>query len=303
MNFSFTRKLKTSLRLALNKLRLSKYVNYIGHVKLGSQLFSITLGGYSQGLESLLLLQLSFKTDLLRLAESVANTTCFVDIGANTGQTMLEYFSFRRNGTYYGFEPNPKAYALLQELNKLNTLGANLMPWACSDSNQPTKLYTLSELDSSATVDNLLRADQHRTPLFICEYEFDKSFDITSLPDNFIVKIDVEGAELGVFRGMQITLSTCRPLVICEVLHAHRPQDINSNNLHKAAVEEILCQFRYGIYACTLDRNNRLSALLRIEAFPRDIVYADSPGSVDYVFCPVELQQQLDSAISQQISA
>ena len=216
---------------------------------------------------------------------------------------MLEYFSFRRNGTYYGFEPNPKAYALLQELNKLNTLGANLMPWACSDSNQPTKLYTLSELDSSATVDNLLRADQHRTPLFICEYDFDKSIDSFSLPNNFIAKIDVEGAGLGVLWGMRITLATYRPLVICEVLHAHRSQDINSNNRHKAAVEKILCQFSYGIYACTLDPGNRLSALLWIDAFPRDIVYADSPGSVDYVFCPVELQQQLESAISQQISA
>ena len=49
MNFSFIRNLKTSLRLVLNKLRLSKYVNCIGHVKLSSQLFSIPLGGLLTG--------------------------------------------------------------------------------------------------------------------------------------------------------------------------------------------------------------------------------------------------------------
>jgi FkbM family methyltransferase len=287
------RKAKTALRIAATKTRLSSLVNYRGHINLNSQTFAIPLGGFTQGLEDLLLQQPSFKTDLLRLAESVANTKLFVDIGANTCQTMLEYFIYKRNGSYFGFEPNPKAFAMLQEINRINELAAKLMPWGCSDRNLPAILYTLSELDSSATDDNLLRPDQRRRPRFIAQYTFDSSSECLNLSQNFIAKIDVEGAECSVLRGMEKTLARHRPLVICEVLHAHRQQEIERNNDHKAALEGILARVDYGIYACLLDDSNRLVRLQKINGFPRNFVYADDPTSCDYLFFPAELEERL----------
>lgn len=293
MNNRLISKIKTALRLAANKTKLSRHINYIGHINLTSNYFALPLGGCAQGLENLLLLQPSFKTDLLRIAESVANTHCFIDIGANTGQTMLEYFSYKRNGSYYGFEPNPNAYFLLQELKKLNSLNAHLMPWGCSDNNQPNTLYILSDLDSSATVDKQLRPDQQRTPLHVAEYTFDSIAQDSALPANFIAKIDVEGAEINVLRGMFFSLKTHRPLILCEVLHAHSQQKIDSNNKNKYAIENILTQFQYGLYACVLDRENRLSKLQKIKQFPRNLLYEKAPNSVDFIFCPVELEDKL----------
>src|SRR5262249_28647560 len=40
-----------------------------------------------------------------------------------------------------------------------------------------------------------------------------------------VIKIDVEGAELEVVRGLAHTISTCRPSIICEVLPTYSGAD------------------------------------------------------------------------------
>src|SRR5664279_5512891 len=44
----------------------------------------------------------------------------FVDIGANTGQTLLEIFSTHPDATYVGFEPIPSCAAYLSSLIQAN---------------------------------------------------------------------------------------------------------------------------------------------------------------------------------------
>lgn len=236
--------------------------------------------------------KLGFKSALLHRLRKYCNTLQFVDVGANVGQTLLEVGSSNPDLEYFGFEPNPHAFTCLQELVEQLGVKAHLYPWACGDSSVPAHLYSSSAADDSATLIPNIRPDTYanRLPSWIARYTLDQSICLDSLTAAFVLKIDVEGGENEVLAGAENVLSAKRPLIICEVLHAHQTDQIGLNNARKKLLEAFLFDHKYEIYQIGLpiESRNKLLGISRSDSFPRDVIWSHSPHTCDYLFAPRE---------------
>lgn len=285
-----SKKLSILPTIVLRRLKLSKNLNYAIKKKICGRDLIIPMNEGT--LESLLLLEETFKSSLLKRCQSIANTDYFVDIGANYGQTLAEVYAFNSSIKYFGFEPNPEAFRLLNKIARLNGIDAHLYPWACTSEAKPIELFASSEIDSGATIFPEIRPDTYENTqgVWIAGYPLDSILP-DSIPKSFVLKIDVEGSENEVLKGATRILENKRPLILCEVLHAHRSSEINHNNSRKKEIENLLLQYNYNIFMCTLNQENRdrLERIEKIAELPKDIIWKDSPHTCDFVFVPNEI--------------
>jgi FkbM family methyltransferase len=145
----------------------------------------------------------------------------FLDIGANVG-----FYSFFVGplcgpaGAVHAFEANPLLIPHLRRSADLNKPRANIIinPVAIGkESNKTLQLYDPDRIGGSSLfqLDWLDTARSVTVPLTtIDDYVLKNQMDRVD-----VVKIDIEGAELDAFRGMQATFDTCPPAVIlCELV-------------------------------------------------------------------------------------
>ena len=237
--------------------------------------------------------RMGFKSQLIELLRNSANVNQFVDVGANTGQTMLEVFSQNPAIEYFGFEPNPQAFSCLQQLALTLGINANLFPWACGTSSEPASFFASSPEDCSATLLPQIRPDTYAkcNPISIASYPLDISLKPHSISSCFIMKVDVEGFENEVLTGGAQVIKGKRPYILCEVLHAHRSSELGLNNSRKGLLESFLAETEYSIWQIELspqDRNT-LTGLKKISGFPKNVLWRDAPHMCDFLFAPKEL--------------
>lgn len=234
----------------------------------------------------------TFKSDIFRLFSGLTKARQFVDVGVNIGQTMLEVMSLNNELDYFGFEPNIEALSCAKSLAMSNNFEVNLFPWACSAKSSPLEIYMESTSDSSATIDKSIRPNTYNKikPIPIASYPLDQTFCSLS-QHGFMLKIDVEGSENEVFLGALRLLKEKRPLVLCEVLHAHRATEIDLNNSRKVALREFLTELNYDLFLINLSTSDRekFLGIQKIDHFPLNQLWRDSPHTCDYIFLPREL--------------
>lgn len=242
-----------------------------------------------------------FKADLIQqLASHGLFHGVVCDVGTNTGQTLLELFgSGLPIKRYYGFEPNSTALAIVERLVSLNpSLGCvSLMPWACSTVDAPLKFFAIGETDSGATINPSIRPDWYTnmTSAYAASYRLDSIASHMELCQYFFLKIDVEGGELQALQGAEELLAQWRPIIQCEVLHAHRASELVANDQYKVELKALLTRCGYLIAQCDLSASgSRLKGLRPLDQFPSS-TYAESPQTCDYLFLPQELKTRLFS--------
>ncbi|MHB8589531.1 MAG: FkbM family methyltransferase [Candidatus Dormibacteraceae bacterium] len=139
----------------------------------------------------------------------------FIDVGANVG-----YFSLVAAqlvgplGEVHSFEPDPRAHALLARSvvkNHLNNVWCHRVAlWG-----EETRL-TLIGLDDLA-FRYVAKSDPKRAELPAIAVRLDAYLEAIHVDKPIrLVKIDVEGAEVEVIRGMSEVLRTDRPLLVVE---------------------------------------------------------------------------------------
>jgi len=176
----------------------------------------------------------AWEVDLLELfAATVLPGDIVYDIGANVG--LYSIFLSKRagpRGRVIAFEPDSRNYARLQENVRLNGL-ANVACFqkALGEQSQKSALYAHKDNPGAST----LRAS--RDPAYTCaevvEVENGDAFRATlRLPIPRVVKIDVEGSEYSVLRGLIRTLRepSCEFLG-CEVHPQALPPGVTSRHL------------------------------------------------------------------------
>ena len=234
----------------------------------------------------------TFKSHILSKFMEVSPCAQFVDIGVNVGQTMVEILSLYPELEYHGFEPNIEALCCAQAVANSHGFIASLYPWACAGEAAPQNFFAESNLDTSATIISAIRPDTYADvqAQAIAAYPLDQVF-FHQAKYGFVMKIDVEGGENEVLMGAQKLLMHRRPLIICEVLNAHRDIEIAMNNSRKAGLERLLADANYQIQRIELDFRDREAflGLKPIDAFPRNLLWRDSPHQCDYVFIPDEI--------------
>ncbi len=170
----------------------------------------------------------------------------FVDVGANAGQTLLRYKSLCPKGVYVGFEPNYYAAAYVQDIIDLNGWTESMVvPAGIGDRNVISPLFLANPSDLCATlapgVHYPVDSAQSRRVLILAAEE---AFALANVQDPAIIKIDVEGFEAEVLRGLAPVLRLAQPVVICEVLGAGDKETLRARN---AAIQDTLQNCGYSI--------------------------------------------------------
>ncbi|MET0604743.1 MAG: FkbM family methyltransferase [Baekduia sp.] len=146
-------------------------------------------------------------------ATALAPDACCIDIGAHTGDVLAEIVRIAPRGRHLGFEPLPALATAL----KRRLPGVDVRTVALSDTPGTAPYVCVldrpgwSGLKARPTPDG----DAPRTETI--EVTVERLDD--ALPDGYapaLVKIDVEGAELGVLRGARATLAAHHPLLVFE---------------------------------------------------------------------------------------
>lgn len=150
------------------------------------------------------------------LMQESKSDDAFLDIGANFGQYTCTFAAIHPESTVISIEPTPEtAEKLLRNLRQ-NGLNADLYQVALSDYDGKVKLATHDSPGYNHLVSDSRPDSQNTIEVTVREGDsFLKENQITT-PN--IIKIDVEGEEYKVLKGLEETLSVkeCR-LLYCEV--------------------------------------------------------------------------------------
>lgn len=148
----------------------------------------------------------------------------FYDVGANVGFFSLLAARFvGREGSVYCFEPVTENAATIRRNAELNSMkNISIFDVAVGCASGVSELH-LSKWDGGAS----LSGSEAPTPKpvevrSVPVVALDEIVSAKELRAPTLVKIDVEGAELGVIRGMLETISKFKPVVIYEVDDGNR---------------------------------------------------------------------------------
>lgn len=168
--------------------------------------------------------------------------TLLIDVGANIGQTLVKYVGVAEAPCrYLGFEPNAKAASYVEALIIRNGLReAMIVPVGLGSNTRLTQLFLHSagSTDPAASMHELIRdaefyGSQKTIPVFKGDDAL-AQLGIVSGPT--ILKIDVEGAELEVLRGLEKSIEQLRPLIILEILPpSYFSASVNEHRRRQAA--------------------------------------------------------------------
>jgi len=156
----------------------------------------------------------------LFLQAAVRAGETFIDVGGNIGMITLHAAALvGPTGRVHTFEPNPVLVERLQKLIVLNDLHhVTLHAAGLSDAPGELTLRVLHDHPGQGTLGEISAADQsavtqeYRVPVRVAD-------DVLTpdLSGPATIKIDVEGYELHVLRGLRQTLVRLRPIVVSEV--------------------------------------------------------------------------------------
>lgn len=142
-----------------------------------------------------------------------------MDVGANIGMiTLLAADLVGPAGKVEAFEPNPACVERIAELLRENEIGhVRLHPVGLSDCND-TALLTIPGTTTGSGTLSRVTAEEPSQQFSVSVVRGD---DRSELSRPIVLKVDVEGHEVRVLRGLQQTLLRCRPAVLAETIEAH----------------------------------------------------------------------------------
>ncbi|MGV3631155.1 MAG: FkbM family methyltransferase [Bacteroidota bacterium] len=275
----------------LRKLGLLGSFNVEAHLSLGKQSYRIPLIK-GLGLANLYVKE-SWLSKLIE-ASGLDEQDTFVDVGVNLGQTLLQLRAVNEKAQYMGFEPNVNCCFYTNELIRLNKLEkCTVLNVALSDERTLVYFEFDSDADPRASINTRLRPGYFSKRMQVMATSFDTDF-AQSAPS--FVKIDVEGAELAVIKGMQKKLQEHKPLVVCEVLDSHGDSLLDYTQKLADELADLLHQLDYKIIRLHQDENcEQLLSFQPVERFEIKNWEPSSMRTNDYVFCHREkLPQVLD---------
>lgn len=277
---------KTLLRI-LAKLNLLSYFNFtISHSRNGKKVFVPIIK--SHGSENLHLSEMWMCEVLSRLL--ALKDGLFIDVGVNVGQTLIKLKLVNSDVPYIGFDPNPICIFYTKELIELNGFSnTRLVPVGISDKDEIVTLffYTDGDSDSSASIVKDFRPQKVYRQEYVGCFGADHLQPVLLAESISIVKIDVEGAELQVLKGIRPLLAGKRPFVLIEILPVYTQENVDR------------LKRQHEIESLVRDLDFRILRLIKSQGQfthfqPLDSIgISDKIEESDYLLCPAELMNQL----------
>jgi FkbM family methyltransferase len=217
------------------------------------------------------------------------------DVGMNVGQTLLKIKVLDPARPYVGFDTNPRCCQYVDELVAVNGFAdCTIIPAGLSDRNGLASLWLRRNvsLDPSATtVDSVCDTPEtlRRQQTVVCRG--DEVAAALNVEAPAIVKIDTEGGELEVLRGLASTIEHSRPFIICEILPVG---DLNipagrTRLTRQEAVQALLRATGYQVFRLFAD-----ASITRVE----DVGVHDDLSLTNYLFVPGEQSDRIARTFS-----
>lgn len=161
------------------------------------------------------------------------NKKCILDIGANTGIFSIVAAEYNtKNAQIYGFEPIPRIADIYVKNMQLNNISPKLIQSAVSDYSGNVTFYDMDSFDNQigSLEQNHVRKHEHHKKLkpipvqviSIDDFIFSKNIEYLDL-----IKIDVEGVENKVLKGMIKSIQKFQPSIIIEISSSETAADLN----------------------------------------------------------------------------
>ncbi|MFW2830157.1 FkbM family methyltransferase [Sphingomonas sp. ID0503] len=219
-----------------------------------------------------------------------ARSGTVIDVGVNTGQTLQKILSIDAARHYVGFEPQVGCCFFVDQFLRDNKVrNASVVSLALSNSNMLLPLYSEGQFDEMASLvastTSRYRAESAVT--YVPARIGDEVLREMSIDDPAIIKVDVEGAEISVFRGLSGTLAEKRPICFFEVLpnyagHDRVPIDVSLAERNRAAAADLYAFFAEAGYR--IHQIDQAGGEAPIDAF--DLDRPDAFVGTDYVAHP-----------------
>lgn len=202
----------------------------------------------------------TYEAGVLKVIKSLCDEdSVVVDIGANIGAITLYAATIAKKGTVLAFEPLPGILDNLRENIKLNKLSnIEVHPVALG----PKPGSTTMRPDLTERGSSTLLKDQHPDHTFgkPVTVQVHKLDDYTAdLAHIDLIKVDVEGYELGVLLGAAKTIKKHRPAMILEY---------DPRSPLKIKLDTLLKSLPYDIYILSMGKHYR-SHLLPLESLKK----------------------------------
>ncbi|MCB0397543.1 MAG: FkbM family methyltransferase [Flavobacteriales bacterium] len=219
----------------------------------------------------------------------------FLDVGINLGQTLIKVKAVHQAIHYIGFEPNPQCVCYTNEVIKANAFGnTEIFPVGIGEQSTILKLnlFSDSDHDSAASV-----VEDFRGPERVKKSINVPIFSGSDLPINTdseigIIKIDVEGAELEVLKGLKDQIDADRPFVMIEILPVYNRK--NQQRLERQnEIQKLLSQWDYSIFR-VIKSDDKFIDLIEIDSFE---VHSDL-NLCEYILTPNERKSKLVRALT-----
>jgi len=233
----------------------------------------------------------SWRTEMIgRLCSG--RSGCFLDVGANVGQTLADWSVACPDVPYLGFEPIPRCFAFLTDLVAANPrfreAHAHVLQMALGEDAgvAPLFLHDGQETDDQATLLRSLRPDRKLHPVWVPLSTLDAVWVAMGDAPVAAIKIDVEGAETDVIAGAHGVLERHRPPVICEVLRRHGQADEAAYRHRVERLWAILYDLGYRVHKVIKPKGKVVAFSELTTGFTLDPYGEDSGEDCDYLFSP-----------------
>lgn len=150
-----------------------------------------------------------------------------LDVGANTGYYSLLAATANPRAHVYSFEPVPAIYGQL-ERNVVVNRCQNITPVhaAVADTDGITELYVPRQLTNPLGASMASGFRQNTIAVRVDSLQIDTYTTAMGIGQVDVMKIDTESTEPAVLTGGQSTVSSDRPLIMCEVLRGRSESDL-----------------------------------------------------------------------------
>lgn len=201
-----------------NRLGLLNVIRSGYKLKILNHVFKIPIIENKEGFIYHLSVMEPFFFEVLRKLYSAKNYQ-FLDVGVNFGQTLLKVKAINPEAKYFGFEPSGLCSYYTSQLIRVNRFAnSEIIRAALSDAPGILTLQAPSEGDMRATVIDSLESDANTYKELVPAVTLDSMVPLISAKRDSILKVDVEGAEMMVFKGAEKYIEAYRPVLLFENL-------------------------------------------------------------------------------------
>ena len=139
---------------------------------------------------------------IVKSGVNCASVKVLVDLGAWEGSTPYWFSKFFPNAKIYAIEPVIESFELMQK-GILNRFLANVIPVLCAISDHTgTQIIHLCENSRSASLLDDMAISGERWDRKIPVMTWDDLMDVLNLKEVDFCKVNIEGAEIQLFKGM-----------------------------------------------------------------------------------------------------